>query len=106
MSSTQSVALAEAKKFGGIMKDRNVQEIAKFEMILNEAGYHEKAEEIAAISSWLDRIFGNVDASGQKSKATFGMVAGGCSTTDRFSSSLRPEFRLSDPFAPTCRLQE
>ncbi|MCJ1469062.1 Biotin/lipoate A/B protein ligase [Pseudocyphellaria aurata] len=64
ISSTQSVALAEAERFGSIINERKILNIGNFERNLNEAGYHEKAEEVVAISSWLDRMFGFVDTSG------------------------------------------
>lgn len=45
--------------FGRALKDRNIQEFGKFEFVLNQAHDHEKDGGIAAISSWLDSIFGN-----------------------------------------------
>ena len=58
ISSNQEVAQSEAKEFGRVIKDRNVQEIENFGNVLNEVNYRGKGKEVDAISSWLDSIFG------------------------------------------------
>lgn len=63
ISSNQRVAEAEAEKFGLVLKERSVQEIRNFSNVLKKANIHERGGEIAAISSWLDRIFGNGNSS-------------------------------------------
>ena len=58
ISLNQGLAQAEAENFGLVLKERSVQEIEKFGDVLKEANIRERGGEIAAISSWLDRIFG------------------------------------------------
>lgn len=58
ISSNQDVAQEEAERVGRFLKERNIQEIRSFGNFLNKAACQEKEGEIAAISSWLDSIFG------------------------------------------------
>ncbi|MCJ1271009.1 Biotin/lipoate A/B protein ligase [Lobaria immixta] len=58
ISLNRGLAQAEAEKFGLVLKERSVQEIEMFGDVLKEANIRERGGEIAAISSWLDRIFG------------------------------------------------
>lgn len=59
ISSNQDVAQEEAERVGRILKDRNIQEIGSFRDFLNKAACQEKGGKTVAVSSWLDRIFGN-----------------------------------------------
>ena len=59
ISSNQDVAQEEAERVGRFLNERKIQDIGSFKTFLNKAACEETGGEIAAISSWLDSIFGN-----------------------------------------------
>lgn len=60
ISSDPRVDLAEADIFRSMLEGRAVHEIRSFETLLGPAFSPDKTTEITALSSWLDRVFGNV----------------------------------------------
>lgn len=60
ISSDPRVDLAEADIFRCMLEGKTVHEIQSFETLLGPAFYPDKNTEITALSSWLDRILGNV----------------------------------------------
>lgn len=54
------VDLAEADIFRSMLEGKTVHEIQSFETLLGPVFSRDKNTEITALSSWLDRILGNV----------------------------------------------
>lgn len=59
LSSLNDVAEAQAEKFDQVLNGRAIRGVPRFEEILRNVDGTENIQEISAISTWLDAIFGN-----------------------------------------------
>lgn len=60
ISADPRVDVAEVDIFRSMLEGKTVHEIQSFENLLGPAFYPNKVAEITALSSWLDRILGNI----------------------------------------------
>jgi hypothetical protein len=59
LSFRNDVAEAQAEKFNHVLNGKAIQDIPRFKEMLRKADGTENIQEISAISTWLDAIFGN-----------------------------------------------
>lgn len=58
ITSHAKTASAEARKFDQVLKDKSIQDIKDFNIVLGEQADHVSSSDISGISRWLNTVFG------------------------------------------------
>jgi Mn-dependent DtxR family transcriptional regulator len=58
VSSNEDIAAGEAENFDHVLKDKSIQDIKDFSVVLGGQADHMSSSEISGISTWLNAAFG------------------------------------------------